>query len=177
MSVSNFLACFAFFVNGEVAEAAEVNANFSALADPLDVTVPHSFANSGIADANEVNSNFTALKTAVDLFTNDLAAATGATDTAFSNGYSQGVVSVDITTDNAEAEAVAAAAAGSAACTQAGGSWDGSTSTCTPGGLNLTGLNLTGATLTFADLNLTDANLSNWQAQDFGTSLGVRDSA
>ena len=120
------------FINGEVADANEVNGNFEALADALDVTVPNSFANSGIADANEVNSNFTALKTAVDTFTNDLAAATSATEMAFTNGSIQGVASVDITTDNAAAEAVAAAAAGSAACTQAGGTWDAGTSTCTP---------------------------------------------
>jgi len=146
------------FTNGEVADAAEVNANFSALADALDVTVPNSFANSGIADADEVNSNFTALKTAVDTFTNDLAAATSATDKAFANGSVQGAASVDITTDNAAvcttaggtydagtdscavdittdnaaAEAVAAAAAGSAACAQAGGTWDAGTSICTP---------------------------------------------
>jgi hypothetical protein len=146
------------FTNGEVADAGEVNANFSALADALDVTVPNSFANSGIADANQVNSNFTALKVAVDTFTNDLAAATSATETAFTNGSVQGAASVDITTDNAAvcttaggtydagtdscsvdittdnaaAEAVAAAAAGSAACTQAGGTWDAGTSTCTP---------------------------------------------
>jgi hypothetical protein len=121
------------FTNGEVADAAEVNANFSALANALDVTVPNSFANSGIADANQVNSNFTALKTAVDTFTNDLAAATSATDTAFTNGSAQGAASVDITTDNAAAEAVAAAAAaaGSAACTQAFGVWDAGTNTCT----------------------------------------------
>jgi len=120
------------FTNGEVADAAEVNANFSALANALDVTVPNSFANSGIADANQVNSNFDVLKTAVDTFTNDLAAATSATETAFANGSVQGAASVDITTDNAAAEAVAAAAAGSAACTQAGGTWDAGTSTCTP---------------------------------------------
>ena len=116
------------FTNGEVADAAEVNANFSALANALDVTVPNSFANSGIADANQVNSNFDVLKTAVDTFTNDLAAATSATETAFTNGVIQGAASVDITTDNAAAEA----AAGSAACTQAGGTWDAGTSTCTP---------------------------------------------
>lgn len=120
------------FTNGEVADAAEVNANFSALANALDVTVPNSFANSGIADANQVNSNFDVLKTAVDTFTNDLAAATSATETAFTNGSIEGAASVDITTDNAAAEAVAAAAAGSAACTQAGGTWDAGTSTCTP---------------------------------------------
>ena len=93
------------FINGEVADAAEVNQNFSALTDALDVTVPNSFANSGIADANEVNSNFDTLKTAVDTFTNDLAAATSATDTAFING-------------------------GSAACAEAGGTWNAGTGTC-----------------------------------------------
>ena len=106
------------FTNGEVAEAAEVNANFSALADALDVTVPNSFANSGIADADEVNSNFTALKTAVDTFTNDLAAAKSATDTAFANGSIQGAASVDITTDN------------TAVCTTAGGTYDAGTDSC-----------------------------------------------
>ena len=146
------------FINGEPANADQVNQNFSALTDALDVTVPNSFANSGIADANEINSNFETLKTAVDTFTNNMAAATSATDTAFANGSVQGAASVDITsdnaavcttaggtydagtdscavditTDNAAAEAVAAAAAGSAACTQAGGTWDAGTSTCTP---------------------------------------------
>ena len=84
------------FINGEVANADEVNQNFSALADVLDVTVPNSFANSGIADANEINSNFDVLRQAVDTFTNDLTAATSATETAFNNG----VASVDITSDN-----------------------------------------------------------------------------
>jgi len=106
------------FTNGEVADAGEVNANFSALADALDVTVPNSFANSGIADANQVNSNFTALKVAVDTFTNDLAAATSATETAFTNGSVQGAASVDITTDNA------------AVCTTAGGTYDAGTDSC-----------------------------------------------
>ena len=90
------------FINGEVTDAGEVNQNFSALSGALNVTVPNSFANSGIADANEINSNFEALRTAVDTFTNDLAAATSATQTAGSN-----------------------------ACTQAGGTWKGETSTCT----------------------------------------------
>lgn len=90
------------FINGEAADADQVNQNFSALADALDVTVPNSFANSGIADANEVNANFEALRTAVDTFTNDLTAATSATQTAGSN-----------------------------ACTQAGGTWNAETSTCT----------------------------------------------
>ena len=55
-----------------------------------------------MADADEVNTNFDALKTAVDTFTNDLAAATSATETAAQNG-----------------------------CTQGGGTWDPGTSTCT----------------------------------------------
>jgi hypothetical protein len=92
------------FVNGEVADADEVNANFTAITDALDVTVPNSFANSGIADANEVNTNFDALKTAVDTFTNDLAAATSATETATQNG-----------------------------CIAGGGTWNAGTSTCTAG--------------------------------------------
>ena len=106
------------FTNGEVADAAEVNANFSALANALDVTVPSSFANSGIADANQVNSNFDVLKTAVDTFTNDLAAAMSATETAFTNGSVQGAAAVDITTDNA------------AVCTTAGGTYDAETDSC-----------------------------------------------
>ena len=104
------------FTNGEVADAAEVNANFSALADALDVTVPNSFANSGIADANEINSNFEVLKAAVEQFTTDAAAATAATDTAFNNG----VASVDITSDN------------QAVCEAANGSWDAGGATCSP---------------------------------------------
>jgi hypothetical protein len=128
------------FTNGEVADAGEVNANFSALANALDVTVPNSFANSGIADANQVNSNFTALKTAVDTFTNDMAAMTSALDTAFSNGsangYVYGIESVDITSDNAAVAATAAAAVdittdNQAVCEAAGGTWEAVTSTCT----------------------------------------------
>ena len=57
------------FQNGQVADADEVNANFSALANALDVTVPQTFVDSQISDADDINSNFTALKEAVDLFT------------------------------------------------------------------------------------------------------------
>ena len=125
------------FINGEVADANEVNGNFEALADALDVTVPNSFANSGIADANEINSNFEALRTAVDTFTSNAAAATAATDTAFSNG----VASVDITSDNAAAYASGVASVDITAndhqvCEGAGGSWidpmDGSPPSCSP---------------------------------------------
>ena len=90
------------FINGEVADANEVNGNFEALADALDVTVPNSFANSSIADANEINSNFEVLKAAVDTFTNNMDAATSATETATQNG-----------------------------CVAGGGTWDAGTSTCT----------------------------------------------
>ena len=137
------------FINGEVADANEVNGNFEALADALDVTVPNPFANSGIADANEINSNFEVLKAAVEQFTTDAAAATAATGTAFSNGvasvditsdnaaaYASGVASVDITTDNAAAEAAAAATAGSSVCAQVGGTWDPGTSGCTADAYN-----------------------------------------
>ena len=70
------------FRNVDVAEAAEVDANFMALADVLDVTVSKSFVNTGMADANEVNSNFETLRAAVEQFTTDAAAA-AATHTAF----------------------------------------------------------------------------------------------
>ena len=46
----------------------------------------------------------------------------------FDQGFNTGVASVDLTTDNA----AVAAAAGNAACTQAGGTWEAGTSTCTP---------------------------------------------
>ena len=51
---------------------------------------------------------------------------------SYNQGFTDGGNGVDITSDNAAAEAAAAAAAGSAACTQAGGTWDAGTSTCTP---------------------------------------------
>ena len=91
------------FTNGEVADATQVNDNFSALADALGVTAPNSFANSGIIGMDEVNANFQSLKLAVDTFTTDLAAATAATETAAEN-----------------------------TCNQVGGTWDAGTSTCTP---------------------------------------------
>ena len=108
------------FINGEVADAGEVNQNFTALATALDVTVPNSFANSGIADANQVNSNFDVLRAAVEQFTTDAAAATAATDTAFNNG----VASVDVSANDHQV------------CETAGGSWidpmDGSPAFCLP---------------------------------------------
>ena len=90
------------FANGEVADATQVNDNFSAIADALGVTAPNSFANSGIIGMNEVNANFESLKLAVDTFTTDFAAATAATETAAEN-----------------------------TCNQTGGTWDAGTSTCT----------------------------------------------
>jgi hypothetical protein len=121
------------------------------------VSVPNTFTNGDIADADQINANFTALQGAfngLDCATaaevsglncatsaevSGLDCATSAEvvcapaltcpDCGSSDFYDQGVVagaaSVDITTDNA----VAAAAAGNAACTQAGGTWDGSTCT------------------------------------------------
>ena len=91
------------FTNGEVADATQVNDNFSALADALGVTAPNSFANSGIIGMNEVNANFQSLKLAVDTFITDFAAATAATETAAEN-----------------------------TCNQVGGTWDAGASTCIP---------------------------------------------
>ena len=152
------------FINGEVADANEINMNFEAIASILNVSVPNSFANSGVADADDINSNFEVLIDAVNQFTTDAAVATAATEAAYNNGvasvditsdnaaafangvasvdittdnaaaFADGVSSVDITTDNAAAAASASAAAGSAACTQAGGTWDAGTSNCAPGG-------------------------------------------
>ena len=151
------------FINGEVADANEINLNFEAIASILNVSVPNSFANSGVADADDINSNFQVLIEAVNQFTTDAAVATAATEAAYNNGvasvditsdnaaafangvasvdittdnaaaFADGVASVDITTDNAAAAASASAAAGSAACTQAGGTWDAGTSNCAPG--------------------------------------------
>ena len=108
------------------------------------VTIPNTFTDGTPALASEVNANFQALASAVN--TSDCATAADvvcnpalscpaapACDTAaiYIQGLTDGGNGVDITTDNAAAEAVAAAAAGSAACAQAGGTWDAGTSTCT----------------------------------------------
>ena len=116
------------------------------------VTIPNTFTDGTPALASEVNANFEALASAVnasdcataaDVVCNPASVscpacpscpAAPACDTAASyiQGLTDGGNGVDITTDNAAAEAVAAAAAGSAACTQAAGTWDAGTSTCTP---------------------------------------------
>ena len=49
------------FQNGEVADADDVNENFSNLSSALSSTVPHIFSNGSVADADEVNANFQAL--------------------------------------------------------------------------------------------------------------------
>ena len=123
------------------------------------VTIPNTFTDGTPALASEVNANFEALASAVnasdcataaDGVCNSSCPAAPACDTlgSYNQGFTDGVgnssdyetfcasvggtfqagpiseCSVDITTDNA--------AAGSAACTQAGGTWDAGTSTCTP---------------------------------------------
>ena len=107
----------------------------------------HTFTDGTPALASEVNTNFQTLAAAVNA--TDCATAAEvvcnpalscpACDTAasFIEGRVEGVDSVDITTDNAAAQAVAAAAAGSAACTQAGGTWAAGTSTCAAAPLQL----------------------------------------
>jgi len=90
------------------------------LAEAQGITGPHTFTNREVADAAQVNDNFDGLKTPVDTFATDLAAS--ATYAAFHNGSSQGVASVDITTDNT--------AAGSAACTQTEDTRDVKTRIC-----------------------------------------------
>lgn len=152
------------FENGQVADADEVNANFSALADALDVSVPHSFSNSQIADPDEVNSNFSALKDAVDLFSSDLSAASAATDAAFANG----AASVDITSNDATV------------CGSAGGTWDASSSACQPlaivvnghlvgPGANLSGADLSGGALA-VDLSNADLSQADLTNADLGTA-------
>jgi hypothetical protein len=120
-----------------------VLASFVGAADLAEaqVTIPNTFSDGTPALASEVNQNFQALASAVnasdcataaDVVCNPASVscpAAPACDTAasFIQGRAEGVTSVDITTDNAAAEA----AAGSAACTQAGGTWEAGTSTCT----------------------------------------------
>ena len=122
-----------------------VLASFVGAADLAEaqVTIPNTFSDGTPALASEVNANFQALASAVnasdcataaDVVCNPASVscpacpscpAAPACDTLGS--FNEGVASVDITTDNAAAEA----AAGSAACTQVGGTWDAETSTCT----------------------------------------------
>ena len=106
------------------------------------VTIPNTFSDGTPALASEVNANFQALASAVnasdcataaDVVCNSSCPACPSCPAAPActlslTSFNEGVASVDITTDNAAVEA----AAGSAACTQAGGTWDAGTSTCTP---------------------------------------------
>ena len=130
------------FTDGTPALASEVNANFQALAsavnasdcataadvvcNPASVSCPAAPACDTLGSYNQ---GFTDGGNGVDITSDNAAVCTTAGGT-----YDAGTdsCSVDITTDNAAAEAVAAAAAGNAACTQAGGTWDAGTSTCTP---------------------------------------------
>ena len=111
------------------------------------VTVPNTFTDGTPALASEVNENFETLAaalsfpdcaTADDVVCNPVLScptcptcpAIPACDTlgSYNLGYQDGGGSVDVTSDNA----AVAAAAGSAACGQAGGTWDAGSNTCTP---------------------------------------------
>ena len=124
------------FTDGTPALASEVNANFQALASAVNAADCATAADVVCTPScpacdtlGSYNQGFTAGGNGVDITSDNAAVCTTAGGT-----YDAGTdsCSVDITTDNAAAEAVAAAAAGSAACTQAGGTWDAATSTCTP---------------------------------------------
>ena len=133
------------FTDGDPALASEVNQNFQALAsavnaadcatagdlvcNPASVSCPACPSCPACDTLGSYNEGFAAGVNGVDITSDNAAVCTTAGGT-----YDAGTdsCSVDITTDNAAAEAVAAAAAGSAACTQAGGTWDAATSTCTP---------------------------------------------
>ena len=129
------------FSDGTPALASEVNANFQALASAVNAsdcaTAADVVCNPALScpaapacdTLGSYNQGFTDGGNGVDITSDNAAVCTTAGGT-----YDAGTdsCSVDITTDNAAAEAVAAAAAGSAACTQAGGTWDAATSTCTP---------------------------------------------
>ena len=133
------------FSDGTPALASEVNQNFQALASAVNAAdcataadvvcnsscpaCPSCPAAPACDTLGSYNQGFTDGGNGVDITSDNAAVCTTAGGT-----YDAGTdsCSVDITTDNAAAEAVAAAAAGNAACTQAGGTWDAGTSTCTP---------------------------------------------
>ena len=129
------------FSDGTPALASEVNQNFQALASAVNAsdcaTAADVVCNPALScpaapacdTLGSYNQGFTAGGNGVDITSDNAAVCTTAGGTYDAGADS---CSVDITTDNAAAEAVAAAAAGSAACTQAGGTWDAGTSTCTP---------------------------------------------
>ena len=128
------------FSDGTPALASEVNANFQALASAVNAsdcaTAADVVCNPALScpaapacdTLGSYNLGFTDGGNGVDITSDNAAVCTTAGGT-----YDAGTdsCSVDITTDNAAAEAVAAAAGGSAACTQVGGTWDAETSTCT----------------------------------------------
>ena len=123
------------FSDGTPALASEVNQNFQALASAVNASDCATAADVVCTPScpacdtlGSYNLGFTDGGNGVDITSDNAAVCTTAGGT-----YDVGTdsCSVDITTDNAGAEAVAAAAAGSAACAQAGGTWDAGTSTCT----------------------------------------------
>lgn len=129
------------FSDGTPALASEVNANFQVLASAVNAsdcaTAADVVCNPALScpaapacdTLGSYNQGFTAGGNGVDITSDNAAVCTTAGGTYDAGADS---CSVDITTDNAAAEAVAAAAAGSAACTQAGGTWDAGASTCIP---------------------------------------------
>jgi hypothetical protein len=136
--VANAQAVPHIFTDGTPALASEVNANFQALASAVNVldcaTAADVVCNPALScpacdTLASYNQGFTDGGNGVDITSDNAAVCTTAGGTYDAGADS---CSVDITTDNAAAEAVAAAAAGSAACTQADGTWDAGTSTCTP---------------------------------------------
>ena len=123
------------FSDGTPALAAEVNQNFQTLASAVnasdcataaDVVCNPALSCPGCDALGSYNEGFTDGGDGVAITSDNEAVCTtaGGTYDAVTDSCS-----VDITTDNAEAEAAAAAAAGNAACTEVGGTWDGSTCT------------------------------------------------
>ena len=127
------------FTDGTPALASEVNENFQALAsavnasdcataadvvcNPSAVSCPACPSCPDCGSSDFYNQGFVDGGNGVDITSDNSALCTGAGGT-----YDAGTDSctVDLTTDNAAAEA----AAGNTACTQAGGTWDAGTSTC-----------------------------------------------
>ena len=102
------------FQNGTVADADEVNANFTAIKAGIDACLANSNygGNQGVCEAaGGTWSGGICTAATCDVTIND--------DAIYDSGYAAGVISVDIRTDNG------------ALCTSAGGTYDSGTNTCT----------------------------------------------